>query len=82
MSVKPEIEFLDREYETNWPLKPILGETLRASGSEKHGTFFNDVLSQDREYETNPTALARFAATASRDHFAEQRARDKSGVGG
>ena len=79
MAGLPKVEFLDREYETNWPLKPIPGRTLRASGNQKYETFLYDVFSQDREYGTNPTALGRFASTASRDHFAEQRVRDKSG---
>ena len=79
MAGLPKVEFLDREYETNWPLKPIPGRTLRASGNPKYETFLYDVFSQDREYGTNPTALGRFASTASRDHFAEQRVRDKSG---
>ena len=82
MSLKPEIEFLDREYGTNLLFRPTLKPGLRASGSQKHETFLNDVFSQDREYETNTTVLGRFASTASRDHFAEQRVRDKSGVGG
>ena len=79
MAGLPKVEFLDREYETNWPLKPIPGRTLRASGNQKYEAFLYDVFSQDREYGTNPTALGRFASTASRDHFAEQRVRDKSG---
>ena len=79
MSLKPENEFLDRRYETNLPFRPTLGPALRASGAQKHETFLNDVSSQDREYETNLIVLGRFASTASRDHFAEQRVRDKSG---
>ena len=82
MSLTPEIESLDREYGTDLPFRPTLGPALRAHGVQKHETFLNGVFPQDREYETNPTALARFASTASRDHFAEQRVRDKSGVGG
>ena len=79
MAGLPEVEFLEREYETSWPLKPIPGRTLRASGSQKYETFLYDVFSQDREYGTNPTAQAQFASPASRDHLAEQRVRDKSG---
>ena len=79
MPAWPEIEILDREYVTNLPFGPTSGTTLQASGRQKHETFLNDLFSQDREYETNPTALGRFASTANRDHFAEQRVKDKSG---
>ena len=82
MAGLPKVEFLDRRYETNLLLETTLGPAFRASGVQKHETFLKSVFPQDREYETNPTALARSTSTASRDRCAEQRVRDKSGVDG
>ena len=79
MAGLPKVEFLDRRYETNLLLETTLGPAFRASGVQKHETFLKSVFPQDREYETNPIALGRFASTASRGCFVEQRVRDKSG---
>ena len=67
----------DRQYGTFRSPRRIAGTSLRTKWSNKYETFPKRVVWSERERETNPIVLARFASTASRGHFSEQRVRNK-----
>ena len=74
---RPKTDFCVREYDTNWSRELAPSAVWGPKMKPKHETFYRCMFPCDREYETNPIVLARYASTASRSHFRGQRVRDK-----